>query len=856
MALECLGFFDGMSNYCNDLFFRLRGPREPDGRIVIAAIDDQTLNRLGRWPLSRIYYAKLLDRFDGNGVVGFDIILDDPSGDDPFLCKAIRKHGHVVLSSHIERFGPSTPLICLPDSQRVGHVHLEPDIDGIVRRVSHTIYAGNLKIPSFTSALYEDWKGSSIPRQNPSPFDNVRKLPGGIMQMDFKNINFFGPPGSFKRLSFIDVFNGRYPASFFKNKIILVGLTAEGLDGEILTPFTDSRNRMNGVEVHANILNNLIDKNSITETSLLIKVIISIALSIFGLFLFIIAPGRIMVLQWLAGVALAAFLSFSLFAGFDIWFSPVLFTITFSLMFVAAFVFKLEQAWRDLAEEKDQWEESFNAINDAIVLMDSKCKIARMNESAKTMLEPSMLDFLISRCKSMLSIDSSFTGESDSLPCTTEETNSTGERHFEIKSLYSFDRKEKQKGVVHVVRDITLSKKAEKEKELLQFQLLQSQKMESIGRLAGGIAHDFNNILTVILGCCEFALRKLSQDAPLRKQVLAIQDSGQKAASLTRQLLVFSRKQEIELQVVRVNQIVENMAGILERIIGEDVTLHLKTEKPVQSVMADPGQLEQVIMNLSVNARDAMPSGGTLTIETDEEVLDEFYTRHHTGVDSGKYAVLTVSDTGIGMPPEVRERIFEPFFTTKKPGKGTGLGMSTVFGIIKQMSGHIYVYSEVDIGSVFKIYIPTCRQHPEGRPEPQSIILPQGTESVLVAEDDPAIRQLVIDSLAPQGFKVTVACSGAEAMELVESISSSFDILLTDVVMPEMGGKELAQNFQKKFPNAAVLFMSGYTDEMILQQGLEKQGISFIQKPCTPSKLVIKLREVLDSRHLTVGIID
>jgi len=429
-----------------------------------------------------------------------------------------------------------------------------------------------------------------------------------------------------------------------------------------------------------------------------------------------------------------------------------------------------------------------------------------------------------------------------------EETDSTGKVHFEIKSLPSVDRKGRRKGIVHIVRDITLRKKAEEEKELLQFQFLQAQKMESIGRLAGGIAHDFNNILTVIMGCSELALRKLAQDEPLKKQMLIIQDSSSKAAALVRQLLVFSRKQEMELQVVSLNSIVENMGKIIERVIGEDVTLRLQTEKQVHSILADPGHIEQVIMNLSVNARDAMPRGGTLTIETDDVELDEEYARHHAGVAPGPYVIMTIADSGIGMSPEVREHIFEPFFTTKKQGQGTGLGMATVFGIIKQLSGHIHVYSEVGKGSLFKIYLPACRKATEEKPVPQSIPLPRGTESVLIAEDDPVIRQLMVDTLTPQGFKVLAAGSGVEAVKVMETTHSTFDILLTDVVMPEMGGKELAQLFQKRYPNARVLFMSGYTDEMILQQGVEHSEVAFIQKPCTPSKLVMKLREVLDGK--------
>jgi signal transduction histidine kinase/CHASE2 domain-containing sensor protein len=848
LAAESLGLFDGMSNYAYDLFFRLRGPIEPDSRIVIAAIDDLTLNRLGRWPLRRIYYAKLLETLHETRVVGFDIIMDDPSEDDALLGEAIRRHGHVILPSHIDR---STLAFSLPGAitaQRLGHVHLEQDMDGVVRKVSHTLYIGSRKMPSFSSALYEEWSGRSLPREDPATALGSRKQPAGIVQMDFRNINYFGPAGTFTRIPLVEIIDGRYPANYFRDKIVLVGMTAEGLYGGVMTPFARPRDRMSGIETHANILNNLIDSDSMVEAPASIIWIVSFSFSLLGLFFFLSAGGRWTVLKWLSGIVAATIASYDLFTYCDIWFSPVLFYFSLSAMFVVAYIFQLERAGKQLAEEKDQWEESFNAINDAIVLMDCNSDIIRMNDAAKTLLDPRVLELLNARCRFMHSAISPSPEENGNYRMLTEETDSTGKSHFEIKSLPSFDRKGKRKGIVHIVRDITSRIKAEEERELLQFQFLQAQKMESIGRLAGGIAHDFNNILTIIMGCSELALRKLAQNEPLRKQMQIIQDSSSKAATLVRQLLVFSRKQIMELKVVSLNDIVEDMANIIERVIGEDVTLKLQTEKQVHNILADPSHMEQVIMNLSVNARDAMPKGGTLTIETDDVELDEQYARHHAGVTPGPYVILTVADSGIGMGPEVREHIFEPFFTTKKPGQGTGLGMSTVFGIIKQLSGHIHVYSEEGKGSVFKIYLPASRKVTEEKPKPEHIALPRGTESVLIAEDDPLILQLMVDTLVSQGFEVSVAGSGVEAIKLIETTHSTFDILLTDVVMPEMGGKELAQHFQKIYPNARVLFMSGYTDEMILQQGVEHKEVDFIQKPCTPSKLIMKLREVLDRK--------
>jgi signal transduction histidine kinase/CheY-like chemotaxis protein len=601
---------------------------------------------------------------------------------------------------------------------------------------------------------------------------------------------------------------------------------------------------MTGIEAHANILANLIHNNIISAASTTARWIVSFLISILGLLGFLKTSGRNSLLIWIAGMVAAAAVSFALFSALQLWYSPVLFVISFSFMFVAAQVYRLERSWRELAEARDQWEESFNAIDDAIVLMDERCRIARMNNAGKTMQEPEILDLLKARGKLLLESDADKSDGNDFDTETETEVHSENKRYFGIRTLPSRDLEGRCKGVVHVVRDITARKIAEEEKELLQFQLLQSQKMESIGRLAGGIAHDFNNILTVILTCSELVLRK-TDDEYQRKQMQIIQDSGNKAASLIRQLLVFSRKEVLELQVVDLNRVVENLGGILERVIGEDVTLRLLPVKGIKPVMADPGHMEQVIMNLSVNARDAMPKGGFLTIETGEIYLDEEYARVHSGVSPGLYVVLTITDTGVGMTPEVKERIFEPFFTTKKAGQGTGLGMSTVFGIIKQMSGHIHLYSEVGRGSVFKIYLPSCSKVVEEKPAASSLILPRGSEAILIAEDDPVVRQLMLDTLTPLGYRVKVACNGAEAMKIIDT-GEKFHILLTDVVMPETGGKELAQYFQDKQPGAKVLFMSGYTDEMMILQGLEQKDLAFVQKPCTPSRLVIKLRRMLD----------
>lgn len=355
-----------------------------------------------------------------------------------------------------------------------------------------------------------------------------------------------------------------------------------------------------------------------------------------------------------------------------------------------------------------------------------------------------------------------------------------------------------------------------------------------------------DHVRQAILGFSELAIIRMSPDDPMRNHIQIIHESGLKAAQQTRQLLAFSRRQVMHLQVVNLPILVNDLAKILARMIGKDVTLKFVTESPTSFIKADPGHLEQVIMNLAVNARDAMPHGGTLTIETADVFLDENYARSHFGMAPGQYVTIRETDTGVGMSKEVQTDIFEPFFTTKKPGEGTGLGLSTVYVIVKQLSGHIHVYSEEGTGSVFTMYMPACGPDEERISQQKTPAPARGAENILAAEDDPMVRQLIADTLEPLGCRVALAGSCMESLKLIESATADFHILLTDVIMPESGGKELAQAFRKRYPSAGVIFMSGYTEEIITRHGLDPGGISFIQKPLIPNRLATKIREVLD----------
>ncbi|HTU23282.1 MAG TPA: HDOD domain-containing protein [Gemmataceae bacterium] len=382
-------------------------------------------------------------------------------------------------------------------------------------------------------------------------------------------------------------------------------------------------------------------------------------------------------------------------------------------------------------------------------------------------------------------------------------------------------------------------------------QLRQAQKMEAIGQLAGGVAHDFNNLLTIISGYSDLLLNGLlgPQDAA-REAVLEIRKAAERAATLTRQLLAFSRRQVLTPQVLVLNSVVQDMDKMLRRLICEDIQLTSHLADNLDPVKADPGQIEQVLLNLAVNARDAMPQGGRLTIETANVVLDETYTRSHPGLRPGPFVMLAVTDTGCGMDAATQARIFEPFFTTKGPGKGTGLGLATVYGIVKQSGGSIYVYSEVGHGTSFKVYLPRTDETlaPPVRPAESTPLSSRagGQETLLIVEDDDSVRALTRTVLRGQSYHVVEAVDADEALRWVEEHTQPIHLLVTDVVMPGMSGRALAERLTALRPELKVLYVSGYTDDAVVRHGLLEAEIAFLQKPFTPASLARKVRELLD----------
>jgi PAS domain S-box-containing protein len=412
---------------------------------------------------------------------------------------------------------------------------------------------------------------------------------------------------------------------------------------------------------------------------------------------------------------------------------------------------------------------------------------------------------------------------------------------FETHYTPTFDERGRISGVIGVASDIS-------ERRSLETQLRHAQRMEAVGRLAGGVAHDFNNLLAAILGHGELMLSDLPPDHPLRRNAEEIQKAGVRGAMLTRQLLAFSRKEVLAPGVIDLNAVMLALDELLNRLIGEDIELVTVPAMAPVRTRADRGQMEQIMMNLAINARDAMPTGGRLTIEITSAELDDVYARQHARVKPGRYAVIAVSDTGVGMDSDTLAHAFEPFFTTKEQGKGTGLGLSTVYGIAEQAGGHVWVFSEPGVGTTFKVHLPEVRDAEEHATELTSRKpAARGAETLLLVEDEDSVRSLAREVLESQGYRVIEAEDGVEALRVAAAHDGPIQMLVTDVVMPRMGGGELAEKLAGMRPGIRVLFVSGYTDDSIIRHGVRERSSAFLQKPFALDAFAARVREVLDA---------
>lgn len=506
-----------------------------------------------------------------------------------------------------------------------------------------------------------------------------------------------------------------------------------------------------------------------------------------------------------------------------------------------------------LQQAKEDWEETFDSIDQAITVHDMNNNVIRANMAATELLGIAGPELLKKKCSHLFHGGEDSSGRcptcrvaKDGVPVSMERFDSSLGRHVSMKGFPRYDKEGKLIGVIHMATDITARKRMEEEQKQLQNQLLHSQKMESIGRLAGGVAHDFNNILTVILNFTKFVMDELPE-GPLHEDLIEIRDAGARAASLTRQLLAFSRRQVMEMEPTDLWTVVDGMRKMLERMLGADIELICRHSGNIGHVMADAGQMEQVLMNLVVNARDAMPGGGRLLVEVlpasaDGAVVDDN--------QEGTHVLLRVSDTGCGIPKDIRNSVFEPFFTTKDVGKGTGLGLATVYGIVSQHHGRISIHDLPEEGTRFDIVFPACEETDDEQTGDDAIELCHGSETILVVEDDPAILRAIQRILGQLGYTVLAAGGGDEAMAISLAHEGEIPVLLTDVIMPGINGKTLAGLIRADRPAIKTIFMSGYTDDVFEQHGILGTGAPLIQKPLDGKRLGSVVRAMLDvGRH-------
>lgn len=507
-----------------------------------------------------------------------------------------------------------------------------------------------------------------------------------------------------------------------------------------------------------------------------------------------------------------------------------------------------------LAEQ--EWKHTFDSISDLVSIHDPDFRFVKVNKTLADFVGKPAEELIGKHCYEV------FHGLSDQWPgCPHQSALATGcpvsleidDPHIGHPLLVTaspiYDEGGRVVATIHIAKDISELKKAEEERHQLQTQLSQAQKMECIGQLVGGVAHDFNNLLSAIIGFCDLIVFKHPGISVIQEDIKQIKEAGLRSAALVRQLLVFSSKQVLEMVPVKLDSLVENLAKMLHRLLGEEFTLDFHLGAGESSIIADPVQMEQIIMNLVVNARDAMPDGGQIVIKTSLVDLDQKQAANLPGIDRGQYIQLTVSDTGLGITPEVQTRIFEPFFTTKGIGKGTGLGLAIVYGIISQHKGLVDFESKVGMGTVFRILLPiVCQtgQHNGGHVEHAPLL--SGNETILLVDDEPVIRSVIRDLLASLGYTVIEAASAREALNVVDQHLDAIDLLLTDVIMPEQRGTVLAALVKSRSPQTKILFISGYLDERIAYDGILKPGVNFIKKPVTLQKLSEMVRQVLDAK--------
>ncbi|MGD8971217.1 MAG: CHASE2 domain-containing protein, partial [Desulfobacterales bacterium] len=740
-----------------------------------------------------------------------------------------------------------------------GHVHMEPGIDGVVRGVYQRISCRSVSLPAFASAMYRVIHARAAAPPAIQTDRIADRTIDTVIQSDPLRINFYGPRGTFNQYSVADILDGRWPPSYFTDKIVLVGTTSAGVDESFWVPFTQSRNGMPGVEIQAHILNNLLDQSAIQPVARWVTWMTMIGWAAFCFYLFVRFenPGG-MLIGLLSLVAITVIV-YILFAAFNLWLAPASSYFAVAAVFILAYVYNLQRIKKLFFQAKENWEESFNTIDDAITIHHKDGHIDQANRAASQVFGPPLLDYLTQRCIALCR-----PYQADRIPNnrkikegldTKEVFNPLLGRHLEIKSLPRFDTGGRFKGMVQIVRDISEKKKSELEHKELQTQLITAQKMEAIGTLAGGIAHDFNNILAAVMGHTELSLRDIPESSPLKRRLVNVLNACLRAKELVHQILTFSRQHKIPgpPQPIQVGLIIRETLKLLRSTLPTTIQIHTHIDSS-RTVLIAPTQMHQIMMNLCTNAKHAMEeNGGILTVALRDAALPPASDSGHRDLDlpSGSYVKLTIKDTGHGMAPDIVNRIFDPYFTTKEKGDGTGLGLATVHGIVKNHGGSILVESAPGSGSAFHVYLPHANAVQLPNRETPAHLLPKGCERILLIDDEDELVIVGRDMLQHLGYQVVTATSGQEALAIFRKKPEQFDMVLTDMTMPDMTGDTLSRELLKIRPDIPVILCTGYSEKIDAVEARQIGIRAFVLKPLTLGQLAQTVREVLDGNRLT-----
>jgi signal transduction histidine kinase len=854
LVLDSLGLFAGLDAFLYEASFQLRKDRPVDDSILIVAVDERTLDRFGRWPVSRSHYARLLQKLGQARAVGFDILFSEPSEDDRRFARAIERHGRVVLPAYIDRRHRIHYPVPVLANASVGHVHIDEAFGEGITRVFRRIRFDEAELPSLSSAMEREASKGNVAAPGSRPAVSRGSKVSAIRGLKPMNVNFRGPPYSYPYFSLQEVLEGGLPPAFFRDKVVLVGATAAGTGERVRTPFGTEHNRMPGVEVHAHAVDNLLHGDWIRIANRPAGWALAAALA---LLIFFAAGGLKTpwgILAPLGGIVAALAVHHAALVGADLWIRPGAALGALIGMGILIYIAGLQDAKAEVEASRREWKDSFDVIRDAITITDSGFRTVLSNRAAEDPVQRRLQAYL--RRDILRTEEPGTPLESSGSPLLRDLRQGTAaslelgdpdsDRVFEVSLFPRFDGRSRFTGCVQVMREITERKEFEERQRHLERQLVQAQKMEAIGTLAGGIAHDFNNILYALMGHTELAMLALDDPSEAREHLDEVLQAGHRAAGLVNQILAFSRDGENEHMAMDLAPIVKEALKLLRASIPASIEIRQEIGNETGTVEADPSQIHQVLMNLCTNAYHAMQEkGGRMEVKLTRVNLTRDDVPAAVQLHPGPYVKLSVADTGEGIHLQHLDRIFEPYFTTKPMGDGTGLGLAVVHGIVQAHGGTVKVDSQPGRGTRFDVYFPVVDRTPA--PETSVPLLETvGNERLLMVDDEARALHAAREMLERLHYRVTATTDSREALELFRNRPDRFDLVVTDLTMPGLTGRELVRELLKIRPDTPIILCTGFTQRITEQEARAMGTRALVAKPLSLTKLAQIVREVLD----------